>query len=175
MKKNIFPKHRNDNILEQDLGNELLIYDLIEDKAFCLNEVSTLVWYESDGSKSVKNITENISRKLKNKVSEELVWFALDQLNERKLMVDETIEPSMFAGMTRREVIKKIGLTSMVALPMISSLMSPTAAQAQSACAGLPFGSPCNPATDTCCVGTNPGACTDLGSPGTFRCQTIPR
>lgn len=133
--KNIL-KARQEDIVVQELENELLIYDLRTDKAFCLNETSALIWQTCDGTKSVSEISREISEKVNSPVSENLVWLALDQLSKDDLLSDRQPVVSKFDGLSRREIIKKVGLTSMVALPLISSLVSPRAAMAQSAVCG---------------------------------------
>lgn len=47
-----FPKARNKNIVVQLLNKETLIYDLIDNKAFCLNETSSIVFNACDGKTS---------------------------------------------------------------------------------------------------------------------------
>ena len=105
-----YPLSRKENIVEQDLSNEVLIYDLKVNKALCLNESSALVWQLCDGQKSTAEISRIMSEKLKYPVTEDFVWLALDQLKRENLLANgESIE-SNFAGHSRREVIKKIGL-----------------------------------------------------------------
>jgi hypothetical protein len=149
------PLSRKDNIVVQELDGEVMIYDLAKDRAFCLNETSALVWQACDGTKTTAEITEFISRETNSQANEDLIWFALDQLKKENLIVKETAVPSPFEGMGRREVIKKVGLSTLLALPVIMSLTSPTAAQTASTC--VPFGAcTCNntmfnqPQTGTC-------------------------
>lgn len=130
-----YPLGREDNIVVQELKDEVLIYDLNTHKAFCLNKTSALVWQLCDGTKSADQISNQISRKSKTPVTEELIWLALDELKKNNLLANAQEISSDFNGMNRREVIRKIGLTSLVALPIISSLIAPTAAMAQSATA----------------------------------------
>ena len=63
-------------------------------------------------------------------MSEDLVWFALNQLEKEKLLNEEKEIVNKFEGLSRREVIKKIGLTSMIALPIVASLVAPSAIHA---------------------------------------------
>ena len=133
--KNI-PKTRQEDIVVQELEKELLIYDFRIDKAFCLNETSALIWQACDGTKSVSEISREVGEKVNSPVSENLVWLALDQLSENDLLNDSQPVVSTFEGLSRREIIKKVGLTSMVALPLISSLIAPTAAMGQSVVCG---------------------------------------
>ena len=130
----IYPLSRKENIVEQELPNEVLIYDLKENKALCLNETSALVWQLCDGQKSTAEISRIMSEKLKSPVTEDFVWLALERLKKENLLANgESIE-SNFAGLSRRQVIKKVGFASMIALPLISAIIAPTAANAQSGC-----------------------------------------
>ncbi len=116
----------------QDLRGETLIYDLTADKAFCLNETSAFVWQNCDGEKEVGQIAEGLARKNRQPVNEDIVWLAIEQLRADNLMSEAEISAEIFAGMNRREIIKKVGLATMIALPLISGLVAPTAAHAQS-------------------------------------------
>ncbi len=79
--------------------------------------------------------------KSKKQFTDEVIYFALDQLQKANLIEGEKIQ--IFQGLSRREIFKKVGLASMIALPMISSLIAPKAVNAQSSCnSGLEGGSP---------------------------------
>jgi len=132
MKQKVAPQSRKNDIVVQDLNGEVLIYDLKSNKAFCLNETSALVWQACDGTKSVSEISQAISKKLNEPANEDLVWLALDQLKQENLLENNEEITSNFNGMSRREVIRKVGLGTMIALPLISGLIAPTAAMAQS-------------------------------------------
>lgn len=143
------PLSRQDNLVVQELDGEVLIYDLDKNKAFCLNETSTLVWQLCDGNNSVTEISESIGKKLNAPANEDLVWLAIDQLKKEKLLANGEEFESTFKGMNRRQVIKKIGLGTAVALPVVSAMVAPTAANAASGCTGSanqnqPIGCPCN-------------------------------
>ncbi len=132
MKKQIAPLGRKEELVVQDMNGEVLIYDLKENKAFCLNETSAMVWQLCNGENSVSDISQSIGKKLNSPANEDLVWLALDQLKKENLIANsEEIVPD-FNGMSRREVIRKVGLGTMIALPLVSSLIAPTAAQAGS-------------------------------------------
>lgn len=164
MKMNNTPLSRKENIVVQELENEILIYDLSENKALCLNETSALIWQLCDGNNSIAQISEKLSKKLNSSVSEDLVWLALDQLKKEKLITNGEEFTANFNGMNRREVIRKVGFASMIALPLVSSIIAPSAANAQSVAALLPENAPCtaasqcaqNPTFGTqCCTGAN--------------------
>ncbi len=144
MKSQNKPVRRKEDIIVQELNGEILIYDLKANKAVCLNEVSSLVWDACDGNQSVSEISQAIGKKLNSPANEDIVWLALDQLKKEKLIANGAEVVSKFDGMSRREVIRKVGLGTMIALPLVSSLVAPTAASAQSGTtclAGAPFGS----------------------------------
>src|SRR5437868_1324761 len=147
------PKARQNNIVIQPLKDELLVYDLKIHKAYCLNETSALVWNLCDGNNSVSDISRELSRKLKSHVSEDFVWLALNELKEDDLLDNGQEIAIKFDGLSRREIIRKVGLASMIALPVISSLVAPAAAMAQSCRA---VGQSCSPPNSlgNCCSGT---------------------
>jgi hypothetical protein len=132
------PKSRNKNIVVQNLETEVLIYDTLADTAYCLNETSSNVFNHCDGTTSFDEL------KAEYKYTDELIYLALDELKAKNLLDSAANYETPFAGMNRREVIRKVGFTTMIALPMISSLVAPTAANAASgASAGQRIGTVC--------------------------------
>ena len=155
---------RKNDLVVQEMDGEVLIYDLSENKAFCLNETSALVWQACDGNKSAAEISEFISQKLNSPANEDLVWFAIDQLKKEKLIENGDNLFDHFAGMSRRNVIKKVGLGTMIALPIVAGIVAPTSISAQSECApgctaqNLPANSPCTcncECGSACCMANN--------------------
>lgn len=67
---NSLPKSRECEIVVQGFEKELLIYDLSINKAFCLNETSTLVYQLCNGKNTVAEISNLISKKLNQPVNE---------------------------------------------------------------------------------------------------------
>ena len=151
------PQTKTENIVVQYVGDEVLIYDLITNKAFCLNETSALVYNACDG----KTVLADFKRK--HNFPDELIFFALDELSKQDL-IEKNYE-SPLKGMKRREVIKKIGLATMVALPVIASLVAPTALQAASICGGTNA-----PGFVIGCIQTAMG-CEVMGSPLCTSCS----
>ena len=130
---NILPKGRTTNITEQELNGELLVYDLINNKALSLNETSKRVFQSCDGQTSFEELKD------KYQFTDDLIFLTLEKLHGENLLESEVKTP--FAGLSRREVIKRVGLGTMVALPVISGLIAPTAASAASPGAGQPVNS----------------------------------
>jgi len=160
------PIARKEGLVIQEMPDEVLVFDMETNKAHCLNETAAFVWKACDGNNSVAEITKLFGNQSGKPVDENLVWLAIDQLNENNLLAEEL--KANFNGQSRREVIKKIGLAAVIALPIVSSLVAPTAAFAVSCsgtvanCSAAPGGGVCNDCTPCsggagrCCS----GACT---------------
>jgi hypothetical protein len=141
------PKSRTEDLVVQEADGEKLIYDLRSNKAFCLNATAALVWEACDGTRDVNDIGNHLSSKLRSKANDDLVWLALDQLKKENLLEEESAVENRFQGVSRRDVIRKIGLGSMIALPIVASIVAPRAVQAQTCVQ-----------TSTTCTGNNRSA-----------------
>src|SRR5688500_12867941 len=126
------PIARKSGLVVQEVPDEVLVYDLETNKAHCLNQSAAMIWKSCDGNNSVSDITKLVESQAGGKVTEDFVWLAIDQLSENNLL--ETEIAASFGGTSRREVIKRIGLASMVAIPVIASLVAPQSALAASSC-----------------------------------------
>jgi hypothetical protein len=127
----MLPCARFEDLVVQELKDEVLVCDLKSNQVFCLNQTAGEVWKLCDGKNNVKTISQILSRKLKADFSDEMVLFSLSELSKHDLLMNK-VSNEIIAGLTRREVIKHIGLSSMIALPLISSVVMPKAAQAAS-------------------------------------------
>jgi hypothetical protein len=132
MKDSQIPVARKEGMVIQEMPTEVLVYDLDTNKAHCLNQTAAAIWKSCDGTNTVTDISRLLAQTTGNPVQEEMIWLAIDQLNEKNLL--ETPIAPKFSGQTRREVIKKVGLAAVIALPLISSLAAPKAANAGSVC-----------------------------------------
>ena len=147
---NILPRIQKENIVVQHLNDEVLIYFFDTNKAICLNSTSAAVFNHCDGKTTFDEL------KSKYKFTDDLIHFTLDKLNSNNLLKDYNLNEH-FAGLSRRDVIKRIGLGSMVALPVISAMIAPSAANASSTgAATLAACTPAAPAgTSTQCQSGN--------------------
>ncbi len=132
---NARPLARGNDIVIQNIEDEVLVYDLTENRAICLNKTSAEIWQLCDGNRNINKIAVELSKKYKKVVMEDLIWLALEQLKQENLLTDAEGFESRFAGLSRRELIRKLGFASMIALPVISSIAAPGMANAAS-CAG---------------------------------------
>lgn len=180
------PLSRKSELVDQSVGNETLIYDLRINKALCMNETSALVYELADGNRTVAEISELMTIKLKDLVGEELIYLALSELKKNNLLENESKLTENFGGLSRREIIKKVGLASMVTLPVISGLLAPNSATAASGlqalfssctssaqcqsgnCTTAGYSVCCapgvNPFADSLSICSNTGECASLGN-----------
>lgn len=155
------PIARKEELIIQELAEEVLVYDLRKNKAICLNQTSALVWQNCDGNKTAAEIASEMEKHFGSSVNEDLVWFALDQLEKENLLLNAEKIPNKFNGLNRREVIKRLGVASAISLPIIASLVAPMAVHAQSCSGGAnqPPGCPCTGnggcASNNCSMTTN--------------------
>ncbi len=134
------PQVRRRQILVQDLPDEVLVYDLESNEVHCLNGTAARVWTLCDGEKTVAEIARlACSDDVEPGVAETLVWVALDQFAERQLL-ENPIERPM--GMTRRQMVLRLGLAVGLTLPIVESIASPPAAMAQSGTTGMTGATP---------------------------------
>jgi len=149
-----FPTARKNGLVVQEIPNEVLVYDLDSNKAHCLNKTAGIVWKSCDGANSVSDIARLVTAELGEQVNDDFVWLAIDQLSENDLLEQEL--KSAFAGESRRDVLKKIGLASVVALPVIASLVAPTSIMADVSCS-------CTSDTNCAAPANCPRTCSSTG------------
>lgn len=138
------PKARSLNIVVQEAAQELLLYDLNTNRAFCLNEKAAKIYNHCDGNKSVKTIGRLLD------IDSDYVLFAVAQLSKENLL-DNKNQTFKTNHQSRRELFQKAALNSAVALPLLTSIIAPRATNAASVSTpgcGIqnpPSGAPCPP------------------------------
>lgn len=150
-KREQLPRARKEGLLIERLPDEVLVYDLDRKKAHCLNGSAALIWNNCDGKTSVEGISRILQQQGHEKIDPDVVWLGLDQLTEARLMETRVVRPGAKGKLSRRELVKRIGLA--VSIPLVASILAPTASAALS-CVGKN------------CVG-NPGIC------GVCTCNTV--
>lgn len=127
-----FPVALTKDLVIQEAGEELLVYQLKNNKAFSLNETSAVVWQLCDGKRSILDIQNELLQNSKSNVSLDLIWLTLFQLQREELIEDNKNVKEFFRNNSRRQVIKRVGFASLVALPVVASIVAPSATMAQS-------------------------------------------
>jgi hypothetical protein len=144
------PQARRSGLIIQEVDGEVLIYDQLTDKAHCLNDTAAKVWKFCDGQTTILEACDALSLELGSPVSEKLVWYAVDQFSKDNLLEKEVAPPAfIISGMNRRQMVRTLGLAAVVAVPLVTSIVAPTPAQAATC---LPAGASCG-VSGQCCSG----------------------
>ena len=133
MKNILCPKARSENLVIQTLPDETLVYDLTTNEAHCLNETAAFVWNNCKGDISIDEITRSVETRFGHAVDADFVRLAINQLDDKNLLTENGL--SGVAMPSRREAIKKIGLASAIAIPIVASVVAPPNALASLSCA----------------------------------------
>jgi hypothetical protein len=124
------PQAREEGLLVESLGEELLLYDQNSHTAHCLSSVAACVWRHCDGNRDVTELAELVE------ASESLIADALYELRERDLLDDEPqLMQSFVSGVSRREAIVR-GVRYGAAAAGASLIVSATAATPAMASSG---------------------------------------
>jgi hypothetical protein len=174
----IMPFFRTENLVVKELPGELLIYDLENNKAYCLNETARMIMDECDGSKSVDEARKSLNHKLKSALNEDMIWLTIEQFKKFNFIRDDFSVPIQTTRISRRKILQASAALG-ISLPIITSLIAPLPVHAQSGCIGN--NQPCLNEEDTsCCPGATCvnveagptgyaciGICIPLGNPCT--------
>jgi hypothetical protein len=99
----LLPRARQDGLLEERVGEELLLYDRNSHTAHCLSPIAASVWRHCDGGRDVTDLAVLAG------VSEGLVADALHDLREKDLLdAEPAIMQSAVRGESRREAIVRV-------------------------------------------------------------------
>lgn len=123
------PRARQDGLLEETVGEELLLYDQESHIAHCLSPIAACVWRHCDGERDVTELAQLAG------ASENLVADALHELREKDLLdAEPTLMQSTIPGESRREAIGRVARygAAAAAAPLIVSATAATPAMAAS-------------------------------------------
>jgi Coenzyme PQQ synthesis protein D (PqqD) len=161
----ILPRARERGLIVRELDEETIVYELETDRAHCLSPISAAVWKQCDGRTTVTEMVDILRETQQVPVAADTVWQTVLQLAQYDLLEEQVSRPTR-GSMSRREWMKRTGLTAAVALPLITSLAVPSAAMAASNCGGPngSIGCTCNSGhlcSSGCCLN---GTCQSLTS-----------
>ena len=148
------PLARKNGILIQELSEELLIYDQVHLKAHCLNDTAARIWRRCDGKISVEELAADLGRELSAPVDEAIILMAVKQFSKARLL-EPPVGNSEALGISRRDVLRRAGIITAVALPVVTSIIAPEAAHAANC---LPSGQACTSSAQ-CCSGVCSTTC----------------
>ena len=128
------PAARKEGLLIHELTNEVLVYDRKGKKVHCLNQTAALIWKQCDGRATVAEVRGILEKEMRTPVDEDVIWLALDELDGRDLLANRITRSAGKERLSRRVMIRRLGLAAAITLPLITSIIAPTAAQAGSPC-----------------------------------------
>src|SRR5919202_5011479 len=80
------PRAREDGLVVERVGEELLVYDLDRDRVHCLNETAGFVFERCDGEHSVAQLGELLSETYGHQVGGDVVRLTLTRLSDAHLL-----------------------------------------------------------------------------------------
>src|SRR5215831_12329469 len=120
------PLARTEDMVVQELPDEVLVYDLRNHKAHCLNRTAAFVWNRCDGRSTPDEIAKLMEKEWHSPVSVDAVWFTLNKLSKADLLQEKITLPHAKAGISRRSAIRRIGVGALM-IPAVMTIVSPTA------------------------------------------------
>ena len=166
MERDEMPMMRQDQLVVQETVDETLVYDLKIDKACCLNQTASLVWKYCNGQNTATYIAQLIEKDTGSQVPVELVWLTIDQLEKENLLKKQA-QPNK-PGLSRRELIRRAGIATALALPIVATLSFPQSSLAFTCAAS--FAGVCATDGSNGCPSGSPQLCQANGE-----CVTVPK
>ncbi len=148
------PQARLDGLIVNKVDEETLVYDRKSNRAHCLNPTASLVWRRCDGQTTAEEMAERLQEQLGVPVNEDVVWLAVKQLDRFHLL--EPGRQMTFAPSVSRRTLMLKYAPAALALPLIMSITTPTAAQGGSC---LPVDAQCAIDDQCCSFNCNTGTC----------------
>jgi Coenzyme PQQ synthesis protein D (PqqD) len=122
------PRARQDGVLTTELDDEVVVYDVREHRAHCLNPAAAAVWRHLDGRTSMSEMVAHLRKELDPAAGEDTAWLALTELDKASLL-ETPLDPPASGDLSRRSALQGIGVVAAatVLLPVISSIVAPPA------------------------------------------------
>jgi hypothetical protein len=126
------PLARREELVVKEMPDEVLVYDLRQHKAHCLNKTAAFIWDHCDGKTTVTDLTKLMGEEFKLPVDENLIWHALERLDKADLLVEKINRLNSTPFRSRRAVLGKLSTAALLSVPVVMSIISPAAAAAGS-------------------------------------------
>lgn len=136
----------------REISGEVIVYDVDRHVAHCLNAAAARVFQQADGETSVARLAALLREELGAPADEGWVEMALDGLRRAHLIEVDPGSPPVPSA-SRRLLLGRAGLGAALLLPVVTSLVAPTPAEAAATgcvtdCTGKDLGTPCSQAGD---------------------------
>jgi len=162
----VLAQARTQDLLVEQVGSEMVIYDVREKQAHCLSPLAAAVFELSNGSRSSSELAAAASARLDEPVDQSDVEQALGELRHLDLLVDEPGD-----GVSRRQMLRRTAAVggSVAAAALITTLPPAAMAQGTGTCAGACVSGPTGQAQ---CQARGGASCTCVNLGGNNRvCQ----
>ena len=162
------PQARKRGMVIKEVDNEVLVFDTERDRAHCLNLSAAAIWRLCDGKTTPSSLANLLEGESGQRVDERIIWLGLRDLRRSHLLEAAQVWPEQVTarkGMSRREAVRRIGLGTAMALPLVISMTAPTLGQSASCkatcercgnggqcCSGVCVEDPANCATGKRCT-----------------------
>src|SRR4051812_40324949 len=124
------PKARQSNVIVQEVGPDILVYDELKDTAHSLGSVAGYVFKHADGSRPVSALATDMHEALDVPAEPELVEAALWELERADLLEASDSSTPARRDISRREALQRFGAA--LSAVAITSIVAPTPAMARS-------------------------------------------
>ena len=121
-----YPK-KIDNLYVERLDGELCVYDWERKMVHALNPTAASVLEMCDGQTSVAQMATRLEQELNVPQAEKVAWLSLAELEQADLLTEKVVDSRT---LSRREMLKTMGV-AVALLPVVTSIVAPTPAQAQ--------------------------------------------
>jgi hypothetical protein len=152
--RDLRPRARSEEVVVTEFEGEILVYDLLRHRAHDLNPTAALIWQHCDGRMTVRELAALRLDAGQAPLGEAVVWLSLRQLADAQLLDGATPLPADAPHYSRQQLLR----AGLVALPVVGSVLIPTAAAHASPLGGC--GPTCPPQQ---CQG---GICVAAPAPG---------
>jgi len=129
------PQARQDGLVVQPVGEELVIYDRERQMAHQLNATAARIWENLDGQKDVAQVAAAVNGE-DSPVNENLVQLGIAELGKANLLSTPGAPPGEPDALHRERVNRRKTLEALallgstaVLLPMVKSITAPTITQ----------------------------------------------
>ncbi len=118
------PESRREQLISQEVGQELVVYDQQTHVAHRLNRTAAMVWRLADGKRSVADISKILHDAADAPDDEDVVRLALSELDKSGLLRQGL--PKIDEAMTRRRLLS----LGAALIPVVASIAVPSAVAA---------------------------------------------
>lgn len=167
------PRRRTTDLLVEDLGTELVLYDVPSHRVHRLNAVAAAVWLRCDGESTEEAIVADVEHGTAGRVGARAVARALSRLRAIGLVHDARGDP-VPGAVSRRDVLARLSTAgaAVAAGSLVTSMLAPRPLMAQSAAAEVCETSSSSPnCFCTGCAGPPPSDLCTIGNIGAIVIQ----